>query len=245
MRVGLSQFYGIGFRGRGDNGNECGFGGGWGSGSRHPVGFPPVSTRAHQVRIPTLHLLALGRVIPERNPATKVTDECDGQRERLSRGVGQGKGEACRGHLARHLPVAVMAQRHKLAHLREGSQSRILIRLENGHHGAPLSGKLMQEPASHSLAVDDESCHRLSVCRLVIASQQFRNAFRQVQVAPVSGGQMGMAEGIMQQQQGTSAQHFACPPDEPARKQMPAKDGFAVSIHVEGWGEASRQGSAA
>jgi hypothetical protein len=41
-----------------------------------------------------------------------------------------------------------------------------------------------------------------------------------------------MAEGVVQQEEGASAQHFACAPDESAGNQMIAEDRLVVPIHV-------------
>jgi hypothetical protein len=68
--------------------------------------------------------------------------------------------------------------------------------------------------------------------RLVIADQELADAFGQVQVASVSGGQMRMTKGVVQQQQGASAQHFAGASDESAGNEMIAEDRLAVPIHV-------------
>jgi hypothetical protein len=67
-------------------------------------------------------------------------------------------------------------------------------------------------------------------CR--IAGQKLGDAFGQVQVAPMGGGKVRMAVGVVQEEEGASAQHFACTPDESAGNQIIAEDRLAVPIHV-------------
>ncbi len=60
------------------------------------------------------------------------------------------------------------------------------------------------------------------------------DAFGQVEVTPVGGSQVGMPLRVVQEQEGASAQHFACAPDEAAWNQVIAVNRLAVAIHVEG-----------
>ncbi len=83
----------------------------------------------------------------------------------------------------------------------------------------------------------------MSSRRPVIAGQELLDAFGQVQVAPVGGGKMRMAQGVVQQQEGASAQDFTGTPDESTRKQMITEDRLAVPVYIEGRWETSRRRS--
>jgi len=72
----------------------------------------------------------------------------------------------------------------------------------------------------------------MSSRRPVIAGQELLDAFGQVQVAPVGGGKMRMAQGVVQQQEGASAQDFTGTPDESTRKQMITEDRLAVPVYM-------------
>jgi hypothetical protein len=94
---------------------------------------------------------------------------------------------------------------------------------------------LVQAFGSHALTIDDEPCHRMSSCGLLIADQELEDAFGQVQVAPGGGSQVGMPLRVVQKQERASAQHFARAPNEAPWKQVIAVHRLAVPIHIEGW----------
>jgi hypothetical protein len=96
----------------------------------------------------------------------------------------------------------------------------------------------VQEFGSHALTIDDEPGHRMSSRCLVITGQELRDAFGQVEVAPMGCSQVGMPLRVVQKQERASALYFARAPNEAPWKQVIAVHRLAVPIHVEGWRQA-------
>ena len=85
----------------------------------------------------------------------------------------------------------------------------ILVRLEDGGHGAPLRTQLCQEICCHRLAVHDEVGQLQRFGRVFVAGEDSRNAIGQMQITAMRGRKQWMPLLVMQQHKCTTAQDFA------------------------------------
>jgi hypothetical protein len=107
-----------------------------------------------------------------------------------------------------------------------------LIRAQHRHHGSARSDQVSQELSCHPFTIHDDLCPWCFACRLFIAGQDRRHPHRQVLVTSMGGGETGMPQLIMQEDQSATAQDLPGVPNQPAWDQRVSVDGLAVPIDV-------------
>ena len=120
----------------------------------------------------------------------------------------------------------------KRTNMSEGVESAILVRLEDGDHGAILCAQLCQEVCCHRLAVYYKASQMESFGRLFIVGEYLRNPVGQVEITAMCGRKEWMPLIVMQQHECTTAQDFARVADESSRNQGIGVDSFAMPIDV-------------
>ena len=229
MGVHLDQLDRIGRGRRGHNGNQLGFGGAAGAEER-----PSLASTTASSFPPDRHpsVLSIGGSSDVGKPAPGSANHGSAPPKGTAAGrmVRQGQGKSGAGHLARHRPMAVPAQRHKVAHLGEGSEALILIGVQDGHDRAPLGDQRCQELGGHPFAVDDQPRQRARPGGLLVALQEGGCSLGQVQITAVRGGEEGMAFRVVQEQQRPAAQDLAGASDQAARDQVIGVHWLLVSI---------------
>ncbi len=94
--------------------------------------------------------------------------------------------------------MTIHCKGHERANVEKVLQSAVLVRLEDGRHGAALCVQLCEEVCSHRLAVHHKMVQMHHFSHLLVGCEYLGDALRQMQIAAMSGNQEWMPLLIMQ-----------------------------------------------
>src|SRR5947209_5552606 len=97
----------------------------------------------------------------------------------------------------KHGSMMVDSEAHKLTNVDEGVESAVLVRFEDGDHGATLCAQLCQEVRCHRLAVYHKASQMESFGPLFIAGEHLRNPVGQMEIAAMCGRKQWMPLIVM------------------------------------------------
>src|SRR5450755_168962 len=101
--------------------------------------------------------------------------------------------------LTQHCAMMIHREGDKRTNVGEGVESAILVRLEDGSHGATLRAQLCQEVCCHRLTVHHKTGQMQSFGRLFIAGEHLRNPVGQMQITAMRGRKQWVSLVVMQQ----------------------------------------------